>query len=145
MRFRRRKDEPQEGVADEAVAPAEDAPDPSTWALPADAAVAAGGDVAEPQTEESDVVAPAPETAAGLSAVSVTSPGIGSTSEPAAAAAAAQPPRGSPEPAAAPEPGAGAATMSFGGDAGQQRPEVLVAGAFVGAFLIAKILKRLSD
>ena len=44
----------------------------------------------------------------------------------------------------APPPDAGTSSSApVGGDLAQERPEVLVAGAFAGAFLFAKILKRL--
>ncbi len=45
----------------------------------------------------------------------------------------------------APPPGDGGSSSSspIGGDMAQERPEVLVAGAFAGAFVFAKILKRL--
>ena len=43
---------------------------------------------------------------------------------------------------AAPPPGGGSAASSAG-DVAQERPELLVAGAFAGAFVLAKILRRL--
>ena len=60
------------------------------------------------------------------------SPGLGSDTDPAAAAAARRPPtrRRRPQPA---EPSA------------LERPEVQAGIAFAGAFLIARILKRLVD
>ncbi len=37
------------------------------------------------------------------------------------------------------------ASSLLGGDLAQQRPELIVAGAFVGAFLVAKILRRIGS
>jgi hypothetical protein len=67
----------------------------------------------------------------------VASPGVGSTTDPNAAAAAARGP-GSSRPAGAFAAG-GAAT------AGADKPEVLIGAAFAGAFVFARILKRLVD
>jgi hypothetical protein len=70
---------------------------------------------------------------ATVSGGSVASPGVGSASDPNAAAAA----------------GAGASPGGFPGadklPAAAQRPEVLVGAAFVGSFLAARILKRIFD
>ena len=50
--------------------------------------------------------------------------------------------------AAAPEPAHGSGSGSGSGQTGNlahDRPEILVGGAFVGAFLFAKILRRISS
>jgi hypothetical protein len=39
--------------------------------------------------------------------------------------------------------GGGGPSLPVGGDVAQERPELVVAGAFAGAFLFAKILRRL--
>ena len=44
---------------------------------------------------------------------------------------------------AVPPPQSGSTGASGGGDVAQERPELLVAGAFAGAFVLAKILRRL--
>ena len=157
MRFRRNKDEGEdEGVAEAAPEATEaGTQDEAAWALPADAAVASGGDVASTQWESGDpeletapaspdAPAPAPaEAAEPISAARMASPGAGMSDGPRAAAAAAagsyaQPPRQEPAPAA------GTAASPAPGSAAE-RPELLVAGAFVGAFLFAKIIKRIGD
>jgi hypothetical protein len=70
---------------------------------------------------------------AAVSGATVASPGVGSATDPNAAAAAS----------------AGAAAGGFPGaeklPAAAQRPEVLVGAAFVGSFLVARILKRIFD
>jgi hypothetical protein len=57
---------------------------------------------------------------------------VGATSDPNAQAAA----RG---------PGASAAAAADDGPGAAQRPEVLIGAAFVGSFLVARILKRIFD
>jgi hypothetical protein len=71
--------------------------------------------------------------AAKVSGARIASPGVGSTSGPDAAAAAAD------GTAAPPFPGADKLPESA------QRTEVLVGAAFVGSFLVARILKRIFD
>jgi hypothetical protein len=70
-------------------------------------------------------------SAGTLSGAGVASPGVGATSEPNAQAAARGP--GSATIADEPSPAA------------TQRPEVLIGGAFVGSFVLARILKRIFD
>jgi hypothetical protein len=62
----------------------------------------------------------------------VASPGLGSNTDPNAAAAASQ-------------GGAGPSSAPVGGSTATDRPEVLVGAAFAGAFVFAQILKRLVD
>ena len=50
-------------------------------------------------------------------------------------------PRSRPTPA---RPGV-AAFAASGGEAGAERPEVLIGAAFAGAFIFARVLKRLVD
>jgi len=64
-----------------------------------------------------------------VSGARVTSPGVGSATDPDAMAAA----RGR------------ASTVASEPPPATQRPEVLVGGAFVGSFLLARILKRIFD
>jgi hypothetical protein len=68
-----------------------------------------------------------------MSGARVTSPGVGSTSDPDAAAAA----------------GDGTASLPFPGadklPEAAQRTEVLVGAAFAGSFVLARILKRIFD
>jgi len=72
----------------------------------------------------------APRKAPELSGAHVTSPGLGSETDPAAAASAAS--YRAPEPAAA--------------EAGPlDRPEVVAGIAFAGAFVLARVLKRIFD
>ena len=70
---------------------------------------------------------------AAVSGATVASPGVGTTTDPNAAAAAAE----------------GATAGGFPGadklPAAAQRPEVMVGAAFVGSFLVARILKRIFD
>jgi hypothetical protein len=66
-----------------------------------------------------------------VSGAGVASPGVGATSDPNAQAAA----RG---------PGANA-TATADAPAAAQRPEVLIGAAFVGSFVVARILKRIFD
>ena len=67
-----------------------------------------------------------------VSGAGVASPGVGSTSDPNAQAAARGP---------------GSTTFAGGDDAppATQRPEVLIGAAFVGSFVVARILKRIFD
>jgi hypothetical protein len=69
-----------------------------------------------------------------VSGASVTAPGVGSTTEPRTVAEATS--------------GSRAAVAANGGDAASttdERPELLVGGAFVGAFLVGRLLKRILD
>jgi hypothetical protein len=68
-----------------------------------------------------------------VSGANVASPGVGSTSDPNAAAAAA---RGAT---------AGAYEAPGGPGSASDRPEVVIGAAFVGSFLVARILKRIFD
>jgi hypothetical protein len=73
------------------------------------------------------------QAAATMSGARVASPGVGSTSEPNAAAAAAD---GTASP---PFPGADKLPLAA------QRPEVMAGAAFAGSFIVARILKRIFD
>ena len=199
MRFGRKKRVPaDDDVQNTALPDAEEgeSPDPSSWTLPADAAVTA------PEQETVDIEAVAPATAAGrlerdeptaepepepepaepepaepepaepepaepepaepattVSGASVTSPGLGADAAPRAAAAAnatpsspaaetATPPTLPPRDTSAldrPSGSGGALAAIFEHPVVKKRPEILVAGAFVGAFLAARILKRISE
>ena len=70
-----------------------------------------------------------------MSGAAVSSPGVGSGSDPKAAAAAAAGARAQPEPAPA------APTAAEG----PEKPELYVAAAFAGAFLFARILKKIAE
>jgi hypothetical protein len=82
------------------------------------------------QADEAARSRPAGQTVSGAR---VASPGVGTTTEPSAAAAA----------------GGGPSTTSFPGSdqlpAAAQRPEVLVGATFAGAFILARVLKRIFD
>jgi hypothetical protein len=157
VRFRRKKEDEPEGVEDAAQQSADEpGPGDSAWALPADAAVASGGDVARPPDSEAQwrsgdpevdpepVEPPQPAAAEPISAARVSSPGAGLFDGPRAAAAAGA---GSFAQPAAAEPSTGAADAGTSTSSGSaaDRPELFVAGAFVGAFLFAKIIKRIGD
>jgi hypothetical protein len=90
---------------------------------------------AETERLRRETAAPAPQRAATLSGANVTSPGLGSETDPSAAASASvggstarRPPAAAP---AAPGP--------------LERPEVMAGIAFGGAFVLARILKRVVD
>jgi hypothetical protein len=68
-----------------------------------------------------------------MSGARVASPGVGSTSEPDAAASAASGTASPPFPGADKLPPAA------------QRPEVMAGAAFAGSFIVARILKRIFD
>jgi hypothetical protein len=91
---------------------------------------------ADRQRAEADATTEATQTAQAASRMSgarVASPGVGSTSEPDAAASAAGGPATPPFPGADKLPPAA------------QRTEVLVGAAFAGSFILARILKRIFD
>lgn len=92
----------------------------------------AEADDAERKRRETADRAPAgpPNTVSGSS---VAAPGLGSGTDPNAAAAAQR------------SSTAGSFAAGGAGSAGADRPEVLVGAAFAGAFLFARILKRLVD
>ena len=69
-----------------------------------------------------------------MSGAAVSSPGVGIGSDPKAAAAAGAGARARPEPA----PAAPAAE-------GPEKPELYLAAAFAGAFVFARILKRIAE
>ena len=71
----------------------------------------------------------------GVGGASISSPGIGSTTDPAAAAAAAR------DAGARSDGEAGGLDSMLEG----QRPEILAGAAFAGAFVLARILKRILD
>jgi hypothetical protein len=71
--------------------------------------------------------------AAAVSGAAVSSPGVGIRSDPKAAAAAGAGARAQPEPAAPAE------------TTGPDKPELYLAAAFAGAFLFARILKRIAE
>jgi dTMP kinase len=81
---------------------------------------------------KSETSSPQPAAPATIAGATVMSPGIGSETDPAAAAAAA---------------GAYREPVAATGDAQSplERPEVLAGAAFAGAFLLARIFKRLVD
>jgi hypothetical protein len=80
-----------------------------------------------------DATARATQTTATMSGARVASPGVGTRSEPDAAAAAAD---GTARP---PFPGADKLPPAA------QRPEVMAGAAFAGSFILARILKRIFD
>ena len=71
-----------------------------------------------------------------MSGAAVTAPGLGIDSDPKASAAARAGARATPEPAG-PRPSAPVD--------GPEKPELYVAAAFAGAFLFARILKKIAD
>jgi hypothetical protein len=73
--------------------------------------------------------------AATVSGANVASPGVGTTTDPKAAAQAAGP---APSRAAAYTPAPPEPSLA-------ERPEVLAGAAFAGAFLVARILKSIFD
>jgi hypothetical protein len=77
-----------------------------------------------------------PKDEGALSGAHVTQPGLGSDTDPAAAAAAA---------AGAPPPPAAGHERLAGAQGALERPEVRAGLAFAGAFLAARILKRIFD
>jgi hypothetical protein len=127
--FRRKRDGEEESSEDTVVQEAEvtadpgaDEPDPAAWALPADA----GAVTTDAGT--------APTAAAA---------------EPVAAAESVDP-SPAPETAASsawsPPPSSGSADpMETFNEVTDQKPELLVAGAFAGAFVFARILKRITS
>jgi hypothetical protein len=95
---------------------------------------------AQRQTDEDDLTGgPLPrdgtQPAAQVSGAAVAAPGIGIDSDPKAAAAAGADSQARPAPA----PRGGVAVE------GPDKPELQVAGAFVGAFLFARILKKITE
>ena len=107
-------------------------------ALPADAGVAAGADDApDATTRVTDV--PAPEGAPGARA-------LGSAGEEPSGGLADKIPSSVTERAGALTEKASGLTEKLPVDAEviEQRPELLVAGAFVGGFLVAKVLRRIA-
>lgn len=106
-------------------------------------AARAEGDGSEGQPEQAAVTPQGTVTGAAL-----TSPGLGSTTEPRAAAATAMRISASGE-VTAMEPGFGQSQSTGSGlrqtleQTASERPEIMVGGAFVGAFLLAKILGRI--
>ena len=89
------------------------------------------GAEADRKREQADTVAATQERPASVSGARVASPGVGSASDPNAQASVAD------------------GTAAFPGsdklpDAAQ-RPEVLVGATFAGAFIVARILKRIFD
>ena len=98
---------------------------------------------AEPEPEPEPVAAapepePEPVREPVVSAATITSPGVGSGDEPRAAAAASAGARATERPSDRPP-------LDTAAQKAQDKPELLVAGAFVGAFLFAKILKKIAD
>ncbi|HET8758949.1 MAG TPA: hypothetical protein VFM58_23235 [Solirubrobacteraceae bacterium] len=87
---------------------------------------------AEAERERAQAVEAEQEPAAGtVSGAGVASPGVGATSDPDAQAAARGP---------------GSSTyVSDDAPPAAQRPEVLIGAAFVGSFVVARILKRIFD
>ena len=90
-------------------------------------AAAAEADAARKQAEAAKAAARPTQERPSVSGASVTSPGLGSGTDPKAAAAANAPRLAS----SAPDPA--------------EKPELYVAGAFVGGFLFAKILRRIAE
>jgi hypothetical protein len=131
--FRRKRDG-EEQPQDTVEAPA--APDPAAWALPADAgAVTTDAGVAATDAEAADALEP--DTVAHTSSEEFAPNPVPD--------AAAPPP--APEPAAA-TAASGSASSGLPPQLEQlskEKPEVLVAGAFVGAFLFGRILKAITN
>jgi hypothetical protein len=73
------------------------------------------------------------ETVSSVSGAAVSSPGIGSSTPPHAAAAANAP---------GPQPGPAGVSSET---PLTERPEVLIGAAFAGSFILARVLKRLVD
>ena len=90
-------------------------------------AAAAEADAARKQAEAAKAAAQPVQERPSVSGASVTSPGLGASTDPKAAAAANAPRL----PGAAPDP--------------VEKPELYVAGAFAGGFLLAKILRRIAE
>lgn len=142
-RSRKQGDEIEDAEGVE-VAPSDEEHDPSSWALPADAAVAAGAatidqePVAEPAAGELPG-SPEPEPAAAQGG---DAPSVAADDE---RRHFAQP----PGPGASTAAGGGPAASAAGGPAEnptfEQRPELVVAGAFAGAFVVARILRRIAE
>ena len=137
--FRRKRDGDDESSQDTVEAPAApgaDEPDPAAWALPADAGAvttdagtaatdAAAADAVDEETEpDPEPVAVEPE------------PVVAAPVDP------APPPAPEARSAWTPPPAAPADKLS---EVSEQRPELLVAGAFAGAFVFARILKRITN
>jgi hypothetical protein len=119
--FRRKRDGEEESSQDPveaAAAPDADEPDPAAWALPADAGAVTSDAGTAPTVVEAEETVSAAEP------------------EPAAA--------WSPPPSSSSGPDTAAALESFN-EVTEQRPELLVAGAFAGAFVFARILKRITS
>jgi hypothetical protein len=139
----------------------EDAPDPAEWAPPADAGVTTEQPVVAPETAAGGAASPEP-----LSAAALTAPAAGLDAEPAAVAAAqeastasasgfgpgtsepsastASSTSGAAEPASSPSSPGGLGAI-LDNPTLQQRPEIAIAGAFAGAFVLAKILRRITE
>jgi hypothetical protein len=98
---------------------ASDQPDPATFALPADAAVTSGG--GEPAAVTSGGGEPAAVAAGGPSSGFAGGSGSGSGLD------------------------AVIAKLPVDPELVERRPEILVGGAFAGAFVLARILKRLTS
>jgi colicin import membrane protein len=97
----------------------------------AEAARERAGEAAEAR-EEAESHAGRP--AASVSGANVAAPGIGTNTDPGAAAAAARDSTASR-----------AAASSAPAAAGSDRPEVMIGAAFAGSFVLARILKRIFD
>lgn len=154
--------------------PDDEAPDPAEWALPADAGVTAEQPVVAPQTAAGGAVSDEPLSAAALtapaagldaepaavaaaqeatSASTSTSasasagrfgPGASDASGTAGSTSGASASSGSSSGASAPASSGGLGAI-LDNPTLQQRPELAVAGAFAGAFVLAKILRRIAE
>ena len=121
--FRRKRDgdeqTSQDTVEEAPATPDADEPDPAAWALPADAgAVTTDAGTAATDAAATETVVEAEEPAP-VAAPTWTPPASSSTS--------------------------GSDPMETFSEVTEQRPELLVAGAFAGAFLFARILKRITN
>lgn len=154
---RKRDDDAEEQAGQDAA----DAPgtagsdvDPGAWALPADAGAAVA-----PETAAGGATPPPPDPGARSGAVPPPDPSARvAAMPPPAAAAGTTPPadalRGDtaaesaaaadPEPRVEGESGSGFSVPGLPENL-NERPELLIGGAFAGAFLFARILKRITD
>jgi hypothetical protein len=104
----------------------------AAWARPADA----GAVGEEPPPAQAAPVTNVPPPDAATLASSSAATAAAQTSTWATPAGAVDKPR---------QPGSIAASLPVGAELAQERPEVLVAAAFGGAFVFAQILKRLTS
>ena len=147
--FGRKKKDEVEAVPEPVETPAAgaDEPDPAAWALPADAgavttdAGTAATDAAAAETveEPATVAEPDPEPVVEPDPIGPAVPVDPTPAREPAASSSWTPPSGDggSDPLAT-------ATEKYA-EVSQQRPEVLVGAAFAGAFVFARILKRITN